>query len=198
MLKQRASAEIMGQVDAVFDSFEPKQSDALQTTFARLLEIMPTATIDMSWGMPTLRTENVSVVSLLGFTNHNSLFPGPQAIEIMGEKLDGFTVTKGTIHFDKHRACTKVFLKDLVAACISAINAQYPKKSGEFKEFYANGVLKATGKYKAEAMHGDWRFFRKNGVLMRSGSFTHGEQSGTWVTYDSNGDVYKTTQLKQP
>lgn len=101
----RATPEIEAQVAAVFLGFEPKQAQALQTTYERLLEALPTATVDLSWGMPTLRVENVIVVSLLGFTEHNSVFPGPETIELMCEQLQGFSTTKGTIHFEKHQAC---------------------------------------------------------------------------------------------
>jgi antitoxin component YwqK of YwqJK toxin-antitoxin module len=76
---------------------------------------------------------------------------------------------------------------------IREINDAYPKKSGEFLEFYSNGVLKAKGKYKSGKLHGNWQWFRKTGVIMRSGSFKSGAQVGTWITYDSKGKEYKKT-----
>lgn len=191
----QASPEITEQVAALFGTFPEKQRAALTVTRERLHALLPAATEDMSWGMPTLRVCDVIVVSLLGFKGHNSLFPGPDAINRMGSSLDGYTVTKGTIHFDKEVPCTKAFLKVLVAACIASINDRYPKKSGEFLEFYSNGVTKATGKYKGEAMHGAWRFYRQDGTLKRSGSFTNGAQTGEWVTYDASGTPYKTTNF---
>lgn len=198
----QASAEILEQVEALLGAFPEAQADALRVTRQRLHELLPTAVEDMSWGMPTLRIgapgsnrPGIIAVSLLGFTEHNSLFPGPEAIALMGDKLDGFTVTKGTIHFDRDRPCTKAFLKHLVAACVTAINGRYPKKSGQFLEFYPNGVVKAQGTFKGDEMHGPWTFYRTDGTRLRSGRFANGVQTGKWVTYDASGEPYKTTHF---
>jgi antitoxin component YwqK of YwqJK toxin-antitoxin module len=78
---------------------------------------------------------------------------------------------------------------------IIQINESYPKRNGEFLEFYGNGVLKAKGRYKGEVLHGDWQWFRKSGVIMRSGSFKNGLQVGSWTTYDQGGKIYKVTQF---
>lgn len=185
----------MSDAESVFSGFPDPQAKALRTTYTTLLTLLPHATEDMSWGMPTLRCEGMIVVSLLGFRDHNSLFPGPEAIELMGDDLEGYVVTKGTIHFSLDKAPPKKFLQALVRARITAINQSFPKKSGQFLELYRNGVVKADGKYRNGAMHGAWRYYRQNGTLMRSGSFTQGTQSGTWVTYDSSGEPYKTTVM---
>ena len=185
----------MSAIDDVLNSFPETQSAALWSTLRTLRKLLPQAQEDISWGMPTLRCEGIIITSLMGFHNHNSLFPGSEVHEIMGSALEGYTVTKGTIHFDKDKAPPQRFLTALVRARITAINAGYPKKSGEFRELYAHGVLKARGKYRGESMHGAWSFYRKDGTLMRSGSFDRGERTGEWVTYDSAGAPYKTTRF---
>jgi len=179
----------------VLNSFPEKQSRALWNVHHTLETLLPSSEQDMSWGMPTFRCEGMIVTSLLGFQNHNSLFPGPEVMEIMGDALAGYTVTKGTIHFDREKAPPKKFLRAVVEARIQAINASFPKKSGDFLELYSNGVLKARGKYRGDQMHGAWRFFRKDGTLLRSGSFRDGQQTGEWVTYDTSGSPYKTTVM---
>lgn len=185
----------MTTIAEVLDSFPEKQSAALWNVHHTLEALLPHSEQDMSWGMPTFRCEGIIVTSLLGFQNHNSLFRGSEVMELMGDALAGYTVTKGTIHFDKEKAPPKSFLKAVVDARIRAINSSFPKKSGEFLELYGNGVLKARGKYKEGQMHGAWSFYRKDGTLMRQGSFRQGEQSGEWTTYDSFGSLYKTTRL---
>jgi uncharacterized protein YdhG (YjbR/CyaY superfamily) len=176
-----------------FASFPEEQATALGSVFDTLAELLPASTQDLTWGMPTFRCEGIVLVSLWGFQRHNSLFPGPGAITLMGDALDGYTVTKGTIHFDAHKAPPKSFLRAVVGACITAANATYPKKSGRFIELYGNGVLKAKGTYRGGQMHGDWKFFRKDGTLMRSGRFRDGSRTGSWVTHDREGQPYKTT-----
>lgn len=187
----------MGEVDDLLNSFPESQSRALWGVHNTLQELLPQATIDMSWGMPTFRCEGIIITSLLGFTHHNSLFPGPEAIDLVGDALAGYVTTKGTIHFDKEKAPPKAFLKKVVTARIAAINASYPKKSGEFLELYNNGVVKARGRYRNDHMHGDWTFYRTDGTLMRSGSFVDGKQSGVWTTYDRQGEPYRSTVMKE-
>ena len=185
----------MTTIAEVLNSFPEKQSAALWSVHTTLASLLPRAEQDMSWGMPTFRCEGIIVMSLLGFQNHNSLFPGSEVMEIMGDALSDYTVTKGTIHFDKEKAPPKSFLKAVVEARIRAINFSFPKKSGQFLELYGNGVPKARGKYKDGQMHGAWRFYRKDGTLMRQGSFRDGHQTGDWTTYDSSGSPYKTTRM---
>ena len=185
----------MTSIAEVLNSFPEKQSRALWSVHHTLEALLPSSEQDMSWGMPTFRCEGMIVTSLLGFQNHNSLFPGPEVMEIMGDALEGYTTTKGTIHFDKEKAPPKSFLKAVVEARIQAINAGFPKKSGEFLELYGNGRPKAQGKYKGDHMHGAWTFYRTDGTLMRSGSFRDGHQTGEWITYDRSDSPYKTTRL---
>jgi uncharacterized protein YdhG (YjbR/CyaY superfamily) len=187
----------MTTVDSIIESFPEKQAAALAAVRSQLHDLLPTAVEDLSWGMPTLRVEGIIVLSFLGFSHHNSLFPGPEVQQLLGSALDGYTTTKGTIHFDQHKAPPKAFLKKLVEARITVINSTFPKKSGAFLELYKNGVVKAQGSYKGEAMHGAWSFHRKDGTRMRNGSFRSGEQVGTWITYDPSGAPYKETQFSR-
>jgi len=190
-----SETSVAEEVKALLNSFPAKQSETLWSVHGTLSELLPSATVDMSWGMPTFRCEGIIVTSLLGFANHNSLFPGPEAIELMSDRLQEYTTTKGTIHFDKQKPPSKGFLRSLVEARIRVINDSFPKKSGQFLELYANGRPKAEGKYRDRQMHGPWRFYRKDGTLLRSGSFRAGEQTGLWVTYDQVGLPYKETQV---
>lgn len=183
----------MKEIDDIIDSFPASQATCLRTVRQRLRSLLPLATEDTTWGMPTFRIDGIVLISFLGFTHHNSLFPGPEVQDILGKALDGYTTTKGTIHFDTEKPPPASFLKAVVEARITAINRSFPKKSGEFKEFYPNGVVKAKGRYKNEAMHGAWEFYRRTGTIMRSGSFREGSQIGTWTTYTAEGDPYKTT-----
>lgn len=185
----------MSTVESIIESFPAKQAAALSAVRAHLHDLLPTAVEDLSWGMPTLRVEGIIVLSFLGFSHHNSLFPGPEVQGLLGSALDGYTTTKGTIHFDQYTAPPKGFLKKLVEARITVINKTFPKKSGAFLELYKNGVVKARGSYKGEAMHGPWSFYRHDGTVMRSGSFKNGKQVGTWMTYDTAGQPYKETQF---
>jgi uncharacterized protein YdhG (YjbR/CyaY superfamily) len=185
----------MTEIDDFLNTFPEKQAQALLAVRNTLRTLLPSASEDMSWGMPTFRIDTVIVTSLCGFQKHNSLFPGPEIQSLLGRKLDGYTTTKGTIHFDEETPLPEAFLKAVVRARITVINSGFPKKSGEFKEFYPNGMLKTTGKYKDNLMSGYWVFFRQDGTKKRSGSFIKGKQTRQWVTYDATGAPYKTTNF---
>jgi uncharacterized protein YdhG (YjbR/CyaY superfamily) len=158
---------------------------------------LPTAEQVIKYGIPTFLIKGVPVIGFDGYKNHNSIFPYSGSFNSRLEKdLVKYVQTKGSIHFECGKSIPKPLINKILREKIQQINDSYPKKNGEYLEFYSNGVLKAKGKYKGEKLHGDWKWFRKTGVIMRSGTFKNGEQTGTWITYDAKGKVYKKTVMK--
>lgn len=189
MAAPASEAEIL----RVIEQFEPAQARVLKQVRNTLLNLLPDAVEDLSWGMPTVRIDGDIVTSYLGFTEHNSFFPGPEVVSAIAATHSELNTTKGTIHFDRLNPPPKSLITAIVRERIRVLNAQYPKKSGEFKHFYSNGRLKAKGKYRGDQMHGNWTFWRTDGSLLRTGSFSNGEQTGTWTTYNSAGEAHKIT-----
>jgi len=173
----------MNAVDASFDAFDGAQREALLATFHAFEKALPGGEVVIAWGMPSIKVGTAAVVSLWGFNNHNSIFPGPDAISRVADILVNYTVTKGTVHFDCDKPLSAAMVKAFSQAGIDSINARYPKKDGTFLEFYDNGYRKQQGKYRNGAMHGKWSWWRRDGSLMRTGSFREGEKTGEWVTY---------------
>ena len=158
---------------------------------------LPAAAQVIKYGIPTFVIDGVPVIGFDGYKNHNSVFPYSGSFNSRLKKdLEKYVQTKGSIHFEVGKSIPKPLVNKILAEKIQQINDSYPKKTGEYLEFYPNGVLKAKGKYKGEKLHGDWKWFRKTGVIMRSGTFKNGEQTGTWITYDAKGKVYKKTVMK--
>ena len=181
---------------AALKKFPKEQQLALLKTIKFAEELAPHAVRTIAWGMPTLKIGEDNLCHVMGFKNHNSLFPSSGSIASQFKKdLAKFQVSKGTIQFDLNKPFPKPLLKRLLLARIEQINKSYPKKNGAFVEYYKNGGIKAKGKYKGAKLHGAWQFFRLDGTLMRSGSFKDGKQSGTWITYDSKGRKVKTTNF---
>jgi len=191
MAAPASADEILG----VIDQFEPAQAAALRQVRSTLLNLLPAAVEDLSWGMPTLRIDGDIVISYLGFTEHNSFFAGSEVAAGIAAAHPELETTKGTIHFDRVKAPTKSLISEIVRERIRTLNSEYPKKSGEFKKFYSNGRLKAKGKYRDGEMHGAWTFWRTDGTLLRTGSFTLGKQTGTWTTYNAAGEPHRVTQM---
>ena len=183
-------------VDKHLKKFEIGQRSILQNLREMIAAELPTATEAIKYGIPTFLIEGVPVLGYDGYKNHNSIFPYSGSVNsLLKAELAQYVQTKGSIHFAVDKRVPKPLLKKIIKAKIQQINAGYPKKTGEFLEFYGNGVLKSSGKFKNDEMHGDWKWFRKDGVIMRSGSFKAGKQVGVWITYDQKGKPYKKTNF---
>lgn len=183
-------------IDTHLDRFPDAQRSALAAACDTIRATLPGAEEVISYGMPTFKVDGVAVIGLDGFARHNSLFPYSSGVLAdFADELAGYVQTKGSVHFDRDRRFPAPLLKRILRTRIREINAGYPKKSGEFKEFYDNGCLKATGRMKGDDLHGSWRWFRRDGTIMRSGSFRAGVQVGTWTTYDRAGAPHRVTEL---
>jgi uncharacterized protein YdhG (YjbR/CyaY superfamily) len=157
---------------------------------------LPSSEQVIKYGIPTFLIEGVPVIGFDGYKTHNSIFPYSGSFTSrLKKELKKYEQTKGSIHFNSGESIPKQLINKILVERISQINDMYPKKSGEYLEFYPNGALKAKGKYKNDKLHGDWKWFRKTGVIMRSGSFKLGVQVGTWTTYDVAGKIYKQTEF---
>ena len=185
-------------VAAHLRKFSPVQRKILVDLRDYIESRLPASTQDIKYGIPTFLIEGVPVIGFDGFKNHNSIFPYSGSFNArLREELKNYEQTKGSIHFEVEKSIPKVLVKKILDERIKQINAMYPKKSGEYLEFYSNGLLKARGKYKKNKLHGDWKWFRKTGAIMRSGSFIDGEQTGTWITYDAQGKIKKKTLISR-
>lgn len=186
------------QVAAHLRKFSPGQRKILVDLQDYIESRLPASTQVIKYGIPTFLIEGVPVIGFDGFKNHNSIFPYSGSFTArLKEDLAKYEQTKGSIHFGVEKNIPRPLVKKILDERIKQINSMYPKKSGEFLEFYSNGVLKTSGKFKENKLHGDWKWFRKTGLIMRSGSFIKGEKSGIWITYDAKGKVYKKTLISE-
>ena len=183
-------------VDAHLERFAGAQAAALRKTRDLIAKALPGAEQVISYGMPTFKIDGVAVVGIEGFKQHNSLFPySGEVLRLIEAEHADWVAAKGTVRFPMDRPFPAPLLKKVLALRIAEINASYPKKNGQTKEFYSNGVLKLKGRITPEGkMHGAWQWFRRDGSLMRSGSFRDEVQVGEWVTYDRDGNEVKRTR----
>lgn len=183
-------------MDEHLQRFEGGQAAALQRTREAVRSALPGAEEVISYAMPTFKISGVAIIGYDGFAKHNSLFPYSSGVVAMvAEQLPDATTTKGSIHFPRDEPFPTVLLRRILRMRIDEVNAGYPKKSGQFLQFYDNGRLKNRGRMKAGQMHGDWEWFRRDGSLMRTGSFRNGDRTGRWVTYDRDGRLVRTVEV---
>lgn len=153
-------------IDTHVQKFPPAQAAALLKVRDAVVRMLPGGQQVLAWGMPTFRIDGDAVLGFEGFKNHNSLFPmSGGVIERLQRELAGYEVTKGTIHFPVDKPMPVSILRVVVTTRIAEINDSYPRTSGEFKEFYANGFLKAKGRMKDGQRRGTWSRYRKDGSL---------------------------------
>ena len=183
-------------VTRYFKGFDAPQRSALQTVRSVIVAELPSGEEVIAWGMPSIRISGVLVLSYAGFKNHNTIFPGVGApFEGFGPDVEKYRATKGALKFAKDETFPSSLIKKIIRYRIVEINESFPKKGGEFKEFYASGRLKAEGTMKKGELHGAWKWYRTDGSLMRSGNFKNGVKTGEWVTFTREGNPHKVTQF---
>ena len=176
--------------------FAPEQRAALQAVRDVVVAALPTGEEVIAWGMPSIRISGVLVLSYAGFKNHNTIFPGVGApFEGFGPEVEKYRSSKGALKFGQTQVFPRSLLKKIIAFRIDEINASFPKKNGDFKEFYKTGRLKVEGAMKNGELRGAWKWYRADGSLMRTGHFKNGVQVGEWVTYTRDGKPHKVTNF---
>lgn len=182
----------MSSFSALLKKFPKEQQAAIMKTIEAAEAIVPHAKRTIAWGMPTLKIGEDNLCHVMGFKNHNSLFPSSGSIATQFKKdLAKFQVSKGTIQFDLNKPFPKPLLKKLLQARIDQINESYPKKSGQHIQYYKTGALRSTGRFKNGKEHGTFECFRSDGTVMRRRTFKNGLPFGTWLSFNAKGKVSK-------
>ena len=66
----------------------------------------------------------------------------------------------------------------------------------EKTEYYNNGNVKITGKYKSNDRDGEWQYFYKSGQLWSKGTFVNGKSHGLFVIYNEDGTLFMQSSYK--
>jgi uncharacterized protein YdhG (YjbR/CyaY superfamily) len=62
--------------------------------------VAPDTTEGMSYGMPALKLDGKPLVGVVAAAKHLSIFPfSPAVVEAVADRLEGFSLSKGTIRF---------------------------------------------------------------------------------------------------
>jgi uncharacterized protein YdhG (YjbR/CyaY superfamily) len=106
---------------------EPARSTLNKVRAAIRSAVPPEATEAISYGMPAFKYKG-PLVCFAAFTNHCSFFPmSGSLIEAFKKELEGFSTSKGTIHFPMDKPLPTALVKKLVKARI-AQNEQRKKR----------------------------------------------------------------------
>ncbi len=100
---------------------EPKRS-ILQELRRTILEIIPEAEQGTSYRVPAFRVDAETVAGFAAFKNHLSYLPfSGSVLEQLADDLEGYTMTKSSLHFPVGRPLPKAIVKRLIAARLGEI-----------------------------------------------------------------------------
>ena len=101
---------------------EPKRS-TLQALRRTILEIVPGAEQGISYRVPAFRVRGKVVAGFAAFRNHLSYLPFSGSVlgQLAGE-LQGYTMTKSSLHFAVDRPLPKTLVKKLIAVRLQEIS----------------------------------------------------------------------------
>ena len=65
-------------------------------------------------------------------------------------------------------------------------------RDGHWKDYFADGTLKAEGNYENGKQTGEWKYYHQNGKIEQTGKFSkQGKPEGTWKWYFETGSLLK-------
>jgi uncharacterized protein YdhG (YjbR/CyaY superfamily) len=107
--------------DALVDLPEPDRS-CLQHVSGIARALVPEATEGMSYGMPALKLDGKPLVGVVAAAKHLSLFPfSPAVVEAVADRLDDYSLSKGTIRFTADHPLPDGVVEDIVRLRLAEI-----------------------------------------------------------------------------
>jgi uncharacterized protein YdhG (YjbR/CyaY superfamily) len=108
-------------VDEYLHNVEPKKRKILQHIRAHIHAAVPDAVECMSYGMPAFKYKGQPLMYYGAFSNHMSIFPTSGPLEVLKEKLQGYTVSKGTVQFTENHQLPDDLITEMLQLRIAAI-----------------------------------------------------------------------------
>jgi uncharacterized protein YdhG (YjbR/CyaY superfamily) len=104
------------EVDEYLSGVEEPRRSALERLRTIILEIVPDAEQVISYGLPAFRVHGATVAGFAAFKNHLSYVPfSGSVLGQLRDELEGYTLTKSSLHFDVERPLPKALVKKLIA-----------------------------------------------------------------------------------
>ncbi|MGX9902097.1 iron chaperone [Arthrobacter sp. SA17] len=90
----------MGFIDDSLAALPDPDRACLQRVVEIAREVAPEAVDGVSYGMPALKLDGKPLIGFVAAAKHLSIFPfSPEVVDAVADKLDGFSLSKGTIRF---------------------------------------------------------------------------------------------------
>lgn len=90
----------MGSIDDSLAALPEPDRACLQRVVELAREVAPEAVYGVSYGMPALKLDGKPLIGFVAAAKHLSIFPfSPEVVDAVANKLEGFSLSKGTIRF---------------------------------------------------------------------------------------------------
>lgn len=104
------------EVDRYIEAVDPPRRAALEELRRTILEVVPTAEQVISYKVPAFRVDGEIVAGFAEFKHHLSYLPfSGSVLSQMGAELDGYEMTKSSLHFTAERPLPKALVERLIA-----------------------------------------------------------------------------------
>ena len=104
------------QVDKYLRGLEEPKRSTLEALRRTILEVVPEAEQVISYRVPAFRVGGKTVAGFAAFRDHVSYLPfSGSVLSQLADELDGYTMTKSSLHFPVDRPLPKKLVKRLIA-----------------------------------------------------------------------------------
>ena len=111
-----------GEVDEYLRGVEEPGRSTLQTLRTTIKEIVPDAEEVISYRVPAFRVGGETVAGFAAFKNHLSYLPfSGSVLPQLADELNGYAMTKSSLHFPVDRPLPKALVKKLIKARVAQV-----------------------------------------------------------------------------
>jgi uncharacterized protein YdhG (YjbR/CyaY superfamily) len=110
------------EVDEYLRALEEPKRSTLETLRRTIVEIVPDAEQVISYGVPAFRVGGKTVAGFAAFKTHLSYLPfSGSVLPALAGRLEGYAMTKSSLHFPIDRPLPKALVRRLIAARLAEV-----------------------------------------------------------------------------
>lgn len=104
-------------VDEYISSFSEDTQVKLEEMRNLIKKVHPDAVETISYGIPTYKINNKTIVHFGGAKKHIGLYPGAAIVALFKDQLDQYEISKGTIRLPLDKPLPESLIKEIVIKC---------------------------------------------------------------------------------
>jgi uncharacterized protein YdhG (YjbR/CyaY superfamily) len=120
--RSRLFAVTVDEVDAYLAGLEDPKRSTLEALRRSIRTVVPDAEECISYGMPAFRVGGKVVAGFAAFRNHLAYLPhSGEVLSVLGDRLDGYERTSGSLHFPVDEPLPDELVRSLVSAKLAIL-----------------------------------------------------------------------------